>query len=241
MRAEVRSSITSSCNDRMMSNRRSPPGQAGREPSSASVVVGLAGEDLVGAVELLQQHHPRQLVRQRHRPERHPLVRLEVEPHRPADHEAEVAPVHAALLEPLAELLRAALPPVAREQHREGALRDARQHLLVLADLHLVDLHVAREHLPVVLHVVLVGRAQPPHGYQEDPHRGAILRACPRTPSAISTSIPTPRRWRATTPTSPTSPTRTTSSRSHSPGSTTRSRRARCPGWWCRASTSRRA
>src|SRR5918992_5929837 len=234
MRAEGRSSITSSCNDRMMSNRPAQAGQADQSLRGPSVVVRLAGEDLVGPEQLLQQHHPGKLVGQRHRPERHPLVGLEVEPLRPADHEAEVAPVHAALLEPLAELLGAALPPVAREQHGEGALRDARQHLLVLADLHLVDLHVAREHLPVVLDVVLVGRPQPPHGYQGDPHRAAILRACPRTPSAISTFTPTPRRWRATTPTSPTSPTRTTSSRSRSPASTTRSRRARCPVSWSR-------
>ena len=36
----------------------------------ASVVVGLAGEDLVRAVELLEQHDARELVRQRHRAER---------------------------------------------------------------------------------------------------------------------------------------------------------------------------
>src|SRR4051812_3521181 len=39
-----------------------------------SVVVGLVAEDLVGAVDLLEQHHARELVRQRHRPERQPVV-----------------------------------------------------------------------------------------------------------------------------------------------------------------------
>src|SRR5918992_1284900 len=205
------------------------------------IVIGLAGEDLVGAVELLQQHHPRQLVWQRHRAQRQPLVRLEVEPLGTADHEAQVAPVPAALLEPVTELLRAERLPVARQQYGEGPVGDAGHHLLVLAHLHVVDLHVAGEHLAVVLDIVLEGRAQPAHGYQGDPHPAAILRACPRTPSAISTSIRIPRRWRATTPTSPTSPIRTTSSRSLSPGWTTRSRRARCRGSWSRGSTSRRA
>src|SRR3954469_10183473 len=66
----------------------------------ASVVVGLVLEDLVRAEELLEQHDARELVRQRQRPERQPVVGpLEVEPIRPADDEAQVAPAHAAVLE----------------------------------------------------------------------------------------------------------------------------------------------
>ena len=38
------------------------------------MMVRLAGEDLVRPVELLEQHHARELVRERHRPEREPLV-----------------------------------------------------------------------------------------------------------------------------------------------------------------------
>ena len=56
-----------------------------------SVMVGLAGEDLVGAEELLEQHDPRELVRERHRAEREPVVAaVELCAVRAADHEADV-------------------------------------------------------------------------------------------------------------------------------------------------------
>src|SRR3954447_26332897 len=64
--------------------RRRPPTQAAGQ-RDASVVVGLVLQDLVGAEELLEQDDPRELVGQRHRPEREPVVRaLELEPERPA-------------------------------------------------------------------------------------------------------------------------------------------------------------
>src|SRR4051812_39692483 len=66
-----------------------------------SVVVRLARQDLVRAIQLLQQHHARQLVRQRHRPERQLLVAvLQVDPARAAHDEGEVAAGHPAILEP---------------------------------------------------------------------------------------------------------------------------------------------
>src|SRR4051812_20912800 len=185
-------------------------------------------------------------MRQRHRPDRQPeTAAIEVEPLRPADHETEVPTLLPALLEPLAEPHRIESLAIAGEQNQVGAVGDPPAHVLVLADLG--DLHpgLPREQLVVVLHVVHEGRAQPADRDDGDLHgRLAILDACPkkkkRTASATSTSIQTRRRWRATTRTSPTSPTRTTNSRSPSRASTTRSRRARCPAWWSRGSTSPR-
>src|SRR5688500_4388917 len=71
-----------------------------------SVMVGLAREDLVGAEELLEQHHARELVRERHRAEREPVIAA-VQPAavRPADEEADVAARLAALLQPAGERL----------------------------------------------------------------------------------------------------------------------------------------
>src|SRR3982751_6036768 len=56
-----------------------------------SVVIRLAGEDLVAAVELLEQHDASELMGQRERAEREPVVDVvEVEPERAADDEADV-------------------------------------------------------------------------------------------------------------------------------------------------------
>src|SRR3954470_13214869 len=74
----------------------------------SSVVVGLAGKDLVGAVELLEQHDARELVGQGHRPEREPVVdAVELEAERAADDEPDVAALVAAALDPGAEILGA--------------------------------------------------------------------------------------------------------------------------------------
>src|SRR3954454_432836 len=106
----------------------------------SSVVVGLAGKDLVGAVELLEQHDPGELVGQGHRPEREPVVDgvevgaeraaddepadgADVGPERPADDDPDVAPVVAAALDPRADLLGALRLAVAGQQRHEGALR----------------------------------------------------------------------------------------------------------------------
>ena len=81
-----------------------------------SVVIGLAGQDLVTTVELLEQHDPGELVRERHRPERQPHVAvLEVDALGPADDEHEVEAGLAALLQKAAEALRVeGLPSAAR-------------------------------------------------------------------------------------------------------------------------------
>src|SRR3954447_3292758 len=62
------------------------------------IMVWLARQDLVRAVDLLEQHDASKLVRQRHLAERDAHVAaLEVEPAWPPDHEAEVAARLAAL------------------------------------------------------------------------------------------------------------------------------------------------
>src|SRR5215216_200821 len=104
-------------------------------------MVRLAREDLVRPVELLDEHHARELVRERHRAERELLVTaLELRPVRPADDEADVAPAAAPLLEP------------ARERHRVAR---------AFADLDELDLGVAGQHALVVLDVVGERRPHP--------------------------------------------------------------------------------
>jgi hypothetical protein len=75
--------------------------------SRPSVVVGLPGQDLVPPVELLEQHDPCQLMRQCQLPEREPVVNLiQVEAKGTADHEAQVSPALAPLLQEAAEVDR---------------------------------------------------------------------------------------------------------------------------------------
>src|SRR3954452_15496715 len=89
-------------------------------------MVGLAGQDLVRAEELLEQHHAGQQVRQRQRPERDALVAaLELGPDRPADDQADIAACLAALLHPLGERFRGALPAARVEQADVRPIRDA--------------------------------------------------------------------------------------------------------------------
>src|SRR5918992_1461749 len=145
------------------------------------IVIRLAGKDLVGAEQLLQQHHPRELVGQGHRPERQAQVAaLELDPARASDHEAEFPSLLAALLDPLAERLRVEAAAVVREQHDVRAVRDPRRHLLVLAHLQHLDPGKARDQLAVVLDVVLEGRAQPADRDHGDPHgRACDTKAVP--------------------------------------------------------------
>src|SRR3954452_4508337 len=134
-------------------------------------MVWLARQDLVRPVDLLEQHHARELVRERHLAEREAHVAgLEVEPARSADHEAEVAARLAPLLQELAELDRVELAAVAREQAHDRALRDPPVDALVLAHLDQLEPCVAREHLLVVLDVVRVRWAKAPDCYDECAH-----------------------------------------------------------------------
>jgi hypothetical protein len=136
-----------------------------------SMMVRLAGQDLVRPEELLEQHHAGELVRERHRAEREAVVdRLEIEPERPADDEAHVAARLAPFLQESGERRGVVLLPLRVEQRHEGALGDPPCDLLVLADLYQLDPRVAGQQLLVVLHVVGERRAQAADGQDDDPH-----------------------------------------------------------------------
>jgi Protein of unknown function (DUF3467) len=125
----------------------------------------------VAAVDLLEQHDARELVRERQAAEREPVVdRIEVEAERAADDEADVTTALAAILQKASERRRVVLLAVRCEQRDERALRDAACDLLVLADLDQLDPGMAREQLLIVLHVVGERRAQATDGQDDDPH-----------------------------------------------------------------------
>src|SRR4051794_21305407 len=197
------------------------------------MVVGLVLQDLVGAEELLEQDDPRELVGQRHRPEREPVVRaLELEPERPADDEAEVAPAHPAVLEEPTQ--RDAVERLAAlvEQRDERAIGEAALDALVLTHLDQVQWRVPREELRVVGDVVGERRAHPAHGHDDDPHRcdtRARWRTNPSPPSAGSTSTSSPRTWRGRTRTSRAPPPPPTRLPPPPPGATPPGRRTRGP------------
>jgi len=125
----------------------------------------------MGAVELLQEHYPRELMRERHRAKREAVVdRVELEPERSADHEAEIAPALAAVLEKSAELDRVELPARGIQQGHVGPLGHPPPHRLVLADLDQLEASVPGDQLLVVLDVVGKRRPQTTHGDDDDPH-----------------------------------------------------------------------
>ena len=88
-------------------------------------MVRLAREDLVPAVDLLQQDDARELVGKRHRAERKAHVDAVHRGARgAADDEAEVQPRLAALLEEGAEAFRVVRLALGRQEHGERAVRD---------------------------------------------------------------------------------------------------------------------
>src|SRR4051794_33702987 len=134
-------------------------------------MVRLVGEDLVRAEELLQQDHPREQVRERHRAERDPLVGpLERRAERAADHEADVAPGLPAALDPACERLGAVAAATRVEQADPGALRDPARDLLVLAQLDDLDARLARQQPLVVGEVVGVRRPRAADGQHRPLH-----------------------------------------------------------------------
>jgi hypothetical protein len=135
-------------------------------------MVGLARQDLVGPVELLEQHDARELVREGQRPERQPVVpALQRDPERPADHEADVPARLPALLHERREALRLVCAAAAVEQADPRAFGDAPRERGVVAHLDLVDAGVPGEELRVVRDVVGVGRAQASHRQDRVAHR----------------------------------------------------------------------
>jgi hypothetical protein len=137
------------------------------------MVVWLAGDDLVPAVDLLEHDDPGELVGKGEAAERQPVVdTLKLEPtERASDHEAEVAAAGAAPLEESAEFDGAERLPVDVEQRDERALRDARRDACVRADLDQLEPGVAAEQLGVMGDVINERWPQTAHGDDGDSHR----------------------------------------------------------------------
>ena len=137
------------------------------------MVVGLASDDLVPAVDLLEHDDAGELVGEGDAAERQPVVdTLERQPtERPSDHEAEVAAAGAPLLEELAELEGVERLPVDVEQRDERALRDARGDACVLADLDQLEARVTAQQLGVMGDVIDERWSQAADGDDGDSHR----------------------------------------------------------------------
>jgi hypothetical protein len=137
------------------------------------MVVGLAGKDLVPAIDLLEHDHTGELVGERDAAERQPVVDpLELQPaERPSDHEAEVAAAGAPLLEENAELERVERLPVDIELRDESSLRDARGDARVLADLDQLEACVTAEQLGVMGDIIDKRWPQAADGDDSDSHR----------------------------------------------------------------------
>ncbi len=131
----------------------------------------------MAAVELLEQDDSGQLVRQGHAPERESVVcAIELQPERPADDEAQIAPAAPPVFEKATESDRVELLPGAVEQRHERPLREPAGNLPVVSDLHQFESHIARQQLAVMLDVVGERITEPAHGDNDHPH-DEILRA----------------------------------------------------------------
>ncbi len=95
----------------------------------------------------------------------------EVEAHRPAYHEADVACRLSALLDERGEGSAVIGRAGHVEQRYERVLGQPPRHLLVLADLDELELRVARQELRVVLDVIDVRRTQTADGQHGELHR----------------------------------------------------------------------
>jgi Protein of unknown function (DUF3467) len=138
-------------------------------------VVGLAGQDLVAPVELLEQDHPGELVGERQLPQREAVLNpIQIEPERTADHEAEVHPALAPVLQEPAEPHGVHALAVAVQQRDVRAIGQPAPNLLVLAHLDQLEPRVTRDQLLVVLHIISERRPQPAHGDDHYPHDGIL-------------------------------------------------------------------
>ena len=138
------------------------------------VVVGLAGDDLVGPEQLLEQDHPRQLMGQGDGPQREVVVGGQLQPVWASHGEAEIGCAAPPLLQEAAELDRVQLLSVSIQQRCEGPFWQPSGHPLVVLDLDQLEAHMAGKKLLVVLHVV--GKRGPcaAYGDYHDPHDGIL-------------------------------------------------------------------
>jgi hypothetical protein len=131
----------------------------------------------VAPVELLEQHHPRQLVRERDRPERESVVHLvELQAVRSTDHEAQVATALAPFLQKAAERHGVEHLAIVVQQGHECPIGEPSVRLLILTHLDQLEARVSSDQLLVVLDVVGERRPQSSYGDDDYPH-AAILRA----------------------------------------------------------------
>jgi hypothetical protein len=129
----------------------------------------------VRAVELLEQNDPRELMGQRHPPERQAVLDgVELEAIGAAYHEAQIAPALTPRLEKAAEGHRVQLLTAAVEQGHERPLRKAAYHALVLAALDELEPGVSGQQLLVMLDVIGIRGTQSAHGDDDDPHDGIL-------------------------------------------------------------------
>jgi len=138
-------------------------------------VVRLAREDLVPAIQLLEQHDPRELVRKRQLSERQAVLDVvELQAERASDHEAQIEPALAPLLQEATESNR--IHPLAGsvEQRHEGPFRQPPRDVPVLSHLDQLQPRVAREQLLIMVDIVGERGALPPHGDDDDPHDGIL-------------------------------------------------------------------
>jgi len=160
------------------------------------VVVGLAGEDLVGTVQLLKQDHPSELVGEGQRSERQSHVDALKLGHaeRSPDYETQVEPARPPRFEKLAERRGVRCNPADVKQTHERTLRDSPHGLFVLTYLNQLKPGVAAQQLHIMGYVVGERRAQTAHGDDHDPHDGILRRIWTTiAPSDKSTSTSNPK------------------------------------------------
>jgi hypothetical protein len=95
---------------------------------------------------------------------------IQIESERPADHEAQVLPATAPLLEKPAEAKRVELLPRPIEERHERPFGQTPGHVLVLPHLGDLDADVTRQQLVVMLVVIGERLTQPTHRDDDDPH-----------------------------------------------------------------------
>ena len=160
--------------------RRRGRRRAGRREGSParSVMVGLARQDLVGPVELLEQHDARELVREGQRPERQPVVqRSSAIPNGPPTTKQTSRPACRRSSTSAAKRSESYARPPRSSRQTHARVGDAPRERGVVAHLDLVDAGVPGEELRVVRDVVGVGRAQASHRQDRVAHRCDTTRA----------------------------------------------------------------
>ena len=138
-------------------------------------MVRLPGEDLVRAKELLQEHDPRELVRQRDAAQgQAPLRALDhggVEPERAAHDEAQIRSREAPLRDEFGEPLDRELLTLPIERHHVCALRNPLENAVRLPQLAHLEACLAAQQPLIVSHVVHEGRPDLSHADEEQAHR----------------------------------------------------------------------